>query len=117
VCVPQVFELDLVRGTPEYFDAQLSGQPQMGYSIGGGGVGGPSLYASGNRLPALNRYMLGTSWSAEMFAQVCVCVCLCLCVRERVLCCVCLSESLCVYTYLLYMYISMCVCVRERERA
>eukprot|EP00802_Teleaulax_amphioxeia_P010126 Tamp_10151.p1 GENE.Tamp_10151~~Tamp_10151.p1 ORF type:complete len:303 (+),score=64.82 Tamp_10151:885-1793(+) len=65
----EVFELDLVRGTPEYFDSLISGQPSMGGSMGGM-PGGPSLYASGNRMPALNKYMLGTSWSAEMFAQM-----------------------------------------------
>ena len=93
----EVMEHDLVRGTPEYFDSLGGGphQPPMGGSLGGsmgggggmpmgGGLGGSmgggmppggvpsSLYASGNRLPGLNRYMLGTSWSAEMFAQVCV---------------------------------------------
>jgi len=54
----------------------------MGGSMGGGmpvggmgmgmGMGGmpSSLYASGNRMPSLNKYMLGTSWSAEMMASM-----------------------------------------------
>jgi len=115
----EVMELDLVRGTPEFFDSMGGGGQQMGgmggslsnsmagamppamgmgMGMGGGmqgmggsmsgampggmqGMGGSisgampggmpsSLYASGSRLPTLNRYMLGTSWSAEMFAQM-----------------------------------------------
>jgi len=115
----EVMELDLVRGTPEFFDYMGGGGQQMGgmggslsnsmagamppamgmgMGMGGGmqgmggsmsgampggmqGMGGSisgampggmpsSLYASGSRLPTLNRYMLGTSWSAEMFAQM-----------------------------------------------
>jgi len=58
----EVFELELIRGTPEFAD-----------QMQGGGMPAPSqqsLYASGNRLQGLNRYMLGTSWSAEMFAKM-----------------------------------------------
>uniref|UniRef100_A0A7S0EZ37 PDZ domain-containing protein n=1 Tax=Hanusia phi TaxID=3032 RepID=A0A7S0EZ37_9CRYP len=60
----EVYDLDLIRGTPDYFDALQGGgssQPPPA---------GVSLYASGNRIPTLNRYMLGTSWSAEMFANM-----------------------------------------------
>mmetsp|Transcript_40860 Transcript_40860/g.93162 ORF Transcript_40860/g.93162 Transcript_40860/m.93162 type:complete len:383 (+) Transcript_40860:89-1237(+) len=75
----EMYELDLIRGTPEYFDG-MAGAPQQGHMQqmqgsqqmqGGQGQGqGGSLYASGNRMQNLNRYMLGTSWSAEMFAQM-----------------------------------------------
>jgi hypothetical protein len=60
------YELDLVRGTPEYFDA-MAGGPPIQYQMM---ADQRSLYASGNRMQNLNRYMLGTSWSAEMFAQM-----------------------------------------------
>ena len=60
------YELDLVRGTPEYFDA-MAGGPPIQYQMM---AVQRSLYASGNRMQNLNRYMLGTSWSAEMFAQM-----------------------------------------------
>ncbi|KAJ1480070.1 hypothetical protein T484DRAFT_1812010 [Baffinella frigidus] len=73
-------QLDLIRGTPEYLDAMAGAPQQQGHMQqmqgsqqmqGGQGQGqGGSLYASGNRMQNLNRYMLGTSWSAEMFAQM-----------------------------------------------
>ncbi|EKX32887.1 hypothetical protein GUITHDRAFT_148304 [Guillardia theta CCMP2712] len=60
----EVYDLDLIRGTPDYFDALQGGGSSQAPPAG------VSLYASGNRIPTLNRYMLGTSWSAEMFANV-----------------------------------------------
>jgi len=60
----EVFEVELIRGTPEFADAMQGGMAQ------GAVAQNVSLYASGNRLQGLNRYMLGTSWSAEMFAKM-----------------------------------------------
>ena len=70
----EAYTLDLVRRTPDYFDAssvpappqQMQGAPQQMQA----GPDQRSLYASGNRMQNLGRYMLGTSWSAEMFAQI-----------------------------------------------
>uniref|UniRef100_A0A7S0TK26 PDZ domain-containing protein n=1 Tax=Hemiselmis andersenii TaxID=464988 RepID=A0A7S0TK26_HEMAN len=70
----EVFEIELVRGTPEFLDqggAYGSAQPafmqqQPGYPQG------PSIYQSGGaRMPQQNvkHYMLGTTWSQEMFNQ------------------------------------------------
>mmetsp|Transcript_20394 Transcript_20394/g.48663 ORF Transcript_20394/g.48663 Transcript_20394/m.48663 type:complete len:386 (-) Transcript_20394:143-1300(-) len=66
----EVFEVELIRGTPEFAEAMqgapsgMMGMPQAAPAQN------VSLYASGNRLQGLNRYMLGTSWSAEMFAKM-----------------------------------------------
>jgi len=74
----EMFELELTRGAPEQFEThhaggyppvQGYGHPMMGYAQGQplsqAPLGG-SLYASAGRVN-VNKYMLGTSWSAEMF--------------------------------------------------
>lgn len=74
----EMIEMDLVRGTPEFLDGgmppgmhQGMPQPHPQQMMMHGGPG-PSLYASGGRVPVqqMSKYMLGTTWSQEMFNQL-----------------------------------------------
>lgn len=71
----EIFEIDLVRGTPEYLDqanGYTASQPNSGQQMYHAAPQGPSLYSSGGggrpmHMGNMKSYMLGTTWSKEMF--------------------------------------------------